>query len=75
MAENNKNKDEAYRDERNTEPPRDTGNINSRNNNMEVSTPRSDEATIEGASNAGIGDSAVNDEKLTDYTSNHSADA
>ena len=75
MAENNNNKDKPYQDERNNEPSRETGNINSRNNNVEVSTPGPDETTVEGANNAGIGDSAVNDQKLTNTTSNHSGDA
>ena len=75
MADNNKSRQTAYEDERNTEPHRDTGNINSRNNNVEVSTPGPDEATVETANREGIGDAAVNDTKITKYTSNHSGDA
>ncbi|HEV7331434.1 MAG TPA: hypothetical protein VGN63_10375 [Flavisolibacter sp.] len=75
MAENNKSKDTPYNEERNTEPHRQTGNINSRNNNVEVSTSGAEEPNVEGANNAGIGDAAVNDQKLTKYTSNRSGDA
>ncbi|MDQ3278224.1 MAG: hypothetical protein M3Q06_07850 [Bacteroidota bacterium] len=75
MAENEQSKDTPYRDERDTEPHKETGNINSRNNNVEVSTPGPDEATVETANREGIGDAAVNDQKLTQYTSNHSGDA
>ena len=64
-----------YEGERSTEPHRDTGNIDSRNNNVEVSTPGPDSVNVEGASDSGIGDSAVNDQKLTKHTSNRSADA
>jgi hypothetical protein len=64
-----------YDGERSTEPHTETGNIDYRNNNVEMSTPGPDETTVEGANNAGIGDSAVNDQKVTTYTSNHSADA
>jgi hypothetical protein len=40
-----------------------------------MSTPGPDSANVEGANDSGIGDSAVNDRKMTNYTSNHSADA
>lgn len=75
MAGKKNGKAKPYEGERNTQPHRETGNINSRNNNAEVSTPGVDEANVEGANNVGIGDSAVNDRKLTNYTSNHSNDA
>ena len=75
MAENNKSRQKPYEEERNTEPNRDTGNINSRNNNVNVSTPGPDEANVESANREGIGDAAVNDQKFTKYTSNHSGDA
>ena len=64
-----------YGGERNTEPSTQTENINARNNNVEVGTPGPDEATVERANRTGIGDAAVNDQKLTGYTSNRSADA
>jgi len=67
--------DTPYDGERSTKPDGQLPYINQRNNNMEVSTPDSRGQTIETANNEHIGDSAVNDEKLTDYTSNHSADA
>lgn len=75
MAEKKRNRQMPYEEERNTEPHRDTGNINSRNNNVEVSTPGPDEATVETANREGIGDAAVNDRKITKHTSNHSGDA
>ena len=75
MAEKNKTRDTAYRDQRDTAPSKQTGNINSRNNNVDASSPGSTEPNVEGANNEGIGDSALNDKKLTNYTSNHSADA
>ena len=74
MAKKNK-RDEEYRGERDTEPSKQTGNINARNNNTAVFTPGPDETTVENASDEGIADKALNDRKLTDYTSNHSADA
>lgn len=75
MADKNESRNTAYSEDRNTEPSPQTGNINSRNNNVEASTPGATEPTVEGASDSGIGDAAVNDRKLTSYTSNHSADA
>lgn len=75
MEENNRSRQTPYEEERNTEPSRDTGNINFRNNNVAVSTPGPDEATVETANREGIGDAAVNDTKITKHTSNHSGDA
>lgn len=75
MARRDSNNDEMYNSERDTSPSRQTGNINARNNNTAVSTPGPDETTVENAAREGIGDKAVNDRKLTDHTSNHSADA
>lgn len=75
MATNKGSKDAPYNEERNTEPHRETGDINFRNNNVEASTPGADDVNVEGASNAGIGDSALNDQKLTNFTQNHSGDA
>lgn len=75
MADNQESKDTPYNGDRSTEPRQQTGNINNRNNNVEVSTPGTDETTVEGATNSGIGDAAINDQKLTGYTSNRSADA
>ena len=74
MAKKNSGGDKEYRDERDTAPSKQTGNINARNNSA-VSTPGGDKSTVENASNEDIGDKAINDRKLTDYTSNHSADA
>jgi hypothetical protein len=71
----NKSKDTEYRERTDTAPSKQTGNINSRNNNTEASTPGATEPDVESAANEGIGDSAVNDERLTTYTSNRAADA
>jgi len=76
MKNDSKSRDMAYNEARDTEPHTETGNINARNNNVSNNTPTSTkEETIEGANNTGIGDAGVNDEKLTKYTSNRSADA
>jgi hypothetical protein len=75
MANKQENRDTRYEGDRDTTPHKETGNINARNNLVEASTPGPDEATVEGANNVGIGDAAVNDQKLTSHTSNHSADA
>lgn len=75
MAKKNNSRDTDYRERTDTSPSKETGHINPRNNNVEVSTPGPDEATVENAASEGIGDKAVNDRKLTDHTSNHSADA
>jgi len=69
-------RDTVYRD-RNTKPSRQTGNTNSRNNNQDVDAPgvpANEEPNIQ-ENNTGIGDSTWNRDKLTNYTSNHSADA
>ncbi len=75
MADKQDSRNTPYEEERSTEPHKETGNINSRNNNVEMSTPGATEPDVEGANNIGIGDAAVNDHKLTQYTSNHSGDA
>ena len=75
MADKQDSSKTPYRGERSTEPHQQTGDINARNNNVEASTPGAAEPNVEGASDAGIGDQAVNDRKLTNHTSNHSADA
>jgi hypothetical protein len=70
-----KSKDTEYRERTDTAPSKQTGNINSRNNNTAATTPGTTEPDVEEATNDGIGDAALNDEKLTKYTSNHSGDA
>lgn len=75
MKKANKNNDEL---ERNTEPSQQTGFINSRNNNVNADLP--DDAPVSNdpniyLDNEGIGDSSLNNDKLTNYTSNHSSDA
>lgn len=49
--------------------------ITSQNNNMTNPTPGGAEPNVERANNAGIGPMGQNDEKLTSYKSNSSADA
>jgi hypothetical protein len=75
MADRNESSKTAYSEERNTERSPQTGNINARNNNVAATTPGATEPTVESASDSGIGDAAVNDQKLTGHTSNHSGDA
>jgi hypothetical protein len=75
MADKQDSRNTPYRGERSTEPHNQTGNINFQNNNVEASTPGAVEPNVESASDSGIGDQAVNDQKLTNFTSNHSADA
>lgn len=76
MKDESKSRDVAYNDTRDMEPHRETGNINDRTNNVGNDTPAiTNDETIERANDTGIGDSGDNDEKLTKYTSNRSADA
>jgi hypothetical protein len=49
--------------------------INERSNNMNNDTELSGEVNVERANDAGMGDSGQNDERLTNYTGNRSADA
>ena len=51
------------------------GNSAARNNNTSISTPGPVDTSIETASVEGIGNKAISDRKLTDHSSNHSADA
>jgi len=71
----NKSKDVAYNEERDTAPHRDTGNIDARNNNTSNDTDANAEETIERANDVGLGDSGENDQKLINFTQNHSSDA
>jgi hypothetical protein len=67
----------AYRD-RDTGRSGQTGNINARNNNQDVDASPPVSANEEpnvNPDNREIGDSTRNNDKLTKYTSNHSADA
>ena len=75
MADKQDSRNTPYAGERNTEPHKETGDINFRNNNAEATSPNANEPNVEGAGNEGIGDSALNDKKLTNFTSNHSQDA
>jgi hypothetical protein len=74
---NSDSKDKPYRD-RDTGLSKQTGNINSRNNNQDVDeSPRvsSNEEPNVKVDNPGVGDSTWNNDKLANHTSNHSADA
>ena len=73
MSRKNSN-DKEYRERTDTAPSKQTGNINDRTSNTAVSTPGG-APNVEQASNEGIGDAAVNDEKMTKFNSNRSADA
>jgi hypothetical protein len=55
--------------------PQASDMINERTNNMNDTTDTSGEPNVERANDTGIGDSGVNDERLTGYSSNRSADA
>lgn len=68
-------RDTPYRGQRSTEPEGVPHYINESNNNQEASTPGAAEPNVKSKNSTGIGDEAVNNSKLTDYTSNHSADA
>lgn len=75
MATDNNNKDVPYNDRQDHEPHRQTGNINNRNNNSNADDTTAAKPNVENANNTGIGDAGINDDKLTNYTQNHSADA
>lgn len=55
--------------------PQSSDMINSRTNNTNNPDKDTEEVTVERANDTGIGDAGVNDEKVTRYTSNRSADA
>ena len=77
MAPKNSDRDNAHT-QRDTGRSPKTGNINERNNNQDAnatSRVSSSEEPNVNADNPGIGDSTWNDEKLTNYTLNHSSEA
>lgn len=55
--------------------PQSSDMINSRTNNMNTEDRDPEDVNVERANDAEVGDAGVNDEKLTKYTSNRSADA
>jgi len=74
---NSDSKDKLYR-ERHTGRSEQTGNISSVNNDQDADgSPRvsSNEEPNVNVDNPGVGDATWNNDKLTNYTSNHSADA
>ena len=75
MKEKENSKDTPYQYREDNEPHKQTGNINARNNNTAADTPPANEPNVENANDTGIGDSGWNDDKLTNYTQNHSSDA
>ncbi len=75
MEQKQSSRDTEYRNRENTEPSRQPENINARNNNAADDSPSAIEPNVERANDTGIGDSGWNDEKLTNFTSNHSSDA
>lgn len=75
MAEKRNSGDTEYQYRESNEPHKQTGNIDSRNNNTNMDSPSANTPDVENANDTGIGDSGINDEKLTKYTQNHSSDA
>ncbi|HEU4902695.1 MAG TPA: MBL fold metallo-hydrolase [Flavisolibacter sp.] len=75
MDEKQDSRHTPYNGESSAAPHRETGDSDIRNNNMNVTSPHATVPNVKGANDAGIGDSAANDQKLTKHTSNHSADA
>jgi hypothetical protein len=76
MSKKSKSKDTEYRDRRDTRPSRQSSDeINARNNNQNVDDQGTEEPNVQPLNSTGIGDSSVDGDKLTNYTSNHSADA
>ena len=73
MRRKNSN-DNEYRERTDTAPSKQTSDKNDRTNNTAVSTPGA-APNVGQASNEGLGDAAVNDEKMTKFNSNRSADA
>jgi hypothetical protein len=55
--------------------PQSSDMINSRTNNMNNPDRDEQEVNVERANDLGLGDAGANDEKLTRYNSNRSADA
>lgn len=55
--------------------PQSSDMINSRTNNMNNPDRDTEDVNVERANDTGMGDVGVNDEKMTRYTSNRSADA
>lgn len=70
---NQEEKDQPYSHRTDTAPNNDTGHINSRNNNADVSDANASENTVRQTPAENIGDASVNDEKMTRYNSNTSA--
>jgi hypothetical protein len=75
MKRKEKNRDTAYENRQDTRPNKETDNINTRNNNMNVDTPSTNEPDVERANDSGLGDSGWNRDRLSNYTQNHSSDA
>jgi hypothetical protein len=75
MKQKENSGDVPYRERESTEPHKQTGNINARNNNTAVDRVSANEPNVENANDTGIGDSGINDDKLTNFTQNHSSDA
>lgn len=55
--------------------PQSSDMMNARTNNRNNEDLGSEDVNVERANDTGLGDAGVNDEKLTRYTSNRSADA
>jgi hypothetical protein len=75
MSRKKQEKDMPHKYREDNQPHQQTGNINSRNNNLSSELPTANDPNVERANDAGIGDSGINDVKLTNHTQNHSSDA
>ena len=75
MKEKQNSKDTEYRYREDNQPSKASDEMLGRDNNFNNEDISATEPNVEKANNEEIGDSALNDTKLTNYTSNHSADA
>jgi hypothetical protein len=65
-----------YRNRQDSSPSKQTGDqISTRNNTSSFGSPSTEEPNVETANSTGIGDSGINNDKLTNFTQNHAADA
>ena len=75
MKEKQNSKDTEYRYREDNQPSKASDEMLGRDNNANNEDISAAEPNVENANRTGIGDSGLNDTKLTNHTSNHSADA
>jgi hypothetical protein len=76
MRRKTKSKDTEYRNRQDTNPSQQRSDeFDARNNNQDVDSPGAEEPNVQPLNDTGIGDSSADGQKLTNFTSNHSADA